>query len=253
MDISGELLEGINLTWDDEDCFQTLDYEHIPFRCRRCHEHGHLYRECPLATMAQGGKPKEDKDAEGFTKVTGRKRQARRGQPQETNKKAQTVNRYEILGKQEEENHLKEGLEDSRGSKVGELNIQQKEGTSKDKGEEMASGDTDMQGEEEEDMEVGELNLDEIEQACLNPEEGYIPSQQVTLLRDAIIKVKKAKTLGVTPEHKKDPEGKRRNAGDKRGRRSNKQRIRDVGEKLKASRLYPTIEEAFNINPKVTQ
>lgn len=103
MDISGELLEGINLMWDDEDCFQTLNYEHVPFRCRCC-------REFPLATMAQGGKPKEDKDAKGFTKVTGRKRQARRGKPQETNKKSQTVNRYEILGKQEEENHLKEDL-----------------------------------------------------------------------------------------------------------------------------------------------
>jgi len=61
------------------------------------------------------------------------------------------------------------------------------------------------------------------------------------------------KTLRVTPDQKKDPEGKRRNAGDKRGRRNNKQRIRYVGEKLKASRLYLTIEEAFNINPKVTQ
>jgi len=104
-----------------------------------------------------------------------------------------------------------------------------------------------MQGEEEEDREVGELNLDEIEQACLNLEEGYIPSQQVTLLIDAIIKVKKMKTLGVTPKRK------RRNAGDKRGRCSNKQRIRDVGEKRKASGLYLMIEEAFNINHKVTQ
>jgi len=110
-----------------------------------------------------------------------------------------------------------------------------------------------MQGEEEEYMEVGEIDLDEIEQACLNLVEGFIPSQQVTLLRDAIIKVKKVKTLGVNPEQKKDPEGKHKNASDKRGRRSNKQRIIDVGEKLKASGLYPTIEEAFNINPKVTQ
>lgn len=104
MDISGELPEGINLKWDDEDCFQTLDYEHVPFRCCCCHEHKHLYRECPLAATTQGGKPKEEKDAEGFTKVAGRKRQARRGQSQETNKKAQTTNRYEVLGKQTEEN-----------------------------------------------------------------------------------------------------------------------------------------------------
>ena len=79
-----------------------------------------------------------------------------------------------------------------------------------------------MQGEEEEDMEVGDLDLEKIEQACLNPVEGYIPSQQVTLLSDAIIKVKKMKTLGVTSDQKKDLEGKCRNAGDKRGRCSNK-------------------------------
>lgn len=61
-----------------------------------------------------------------------------------------------------------------------------------------------MQGKEEEDMEVGELDLDKIEQACLNLVEGFIPSQQVTLLRDAIIKVKKLKTLGVNLGQKKD-------------------------------------------------
>jgi len=116
---------------------------------------------------------------------------------------------------------LKEGQDDLSGSKEREISVQQEE-TSKYNGEELVTGDTDMQGEEEEDMEVGELDLDEIEQACLNPVEGYIPSQQVTLLRDAIIKVKKTKILGVNSEQKKDPEGNRKNAGDKRGRRSKK-------------------------------
>jgi len=65
--------------------------------------------------------------------------------------------------------------------------------------------------------------------------------------------VKKVKTLGVTPKQKKYQEGKCRTVGDKRGRRSNRKRIKYVGEKLKALGLYPTIEEAFNIPPKVTQ
>jgi hypothetical protein len=34
MDISKYLLEGIKLSWEDEEWFQPLDYEHIPFRCR---------------------------------------------------------------------------------------------------------------------------------------------------------------------------------------------------------------------------
>lgn len=81
MNISGEISEGINLTWDDEDCFKILDYGHVSFICHRCREHGNLYQECPLVATAQGGKPKEDKDVDGFIKVVGRKRQARRGKP----------------------------------------------------------------------------------------------------------------------------------------------------------------------------
>jgi hypothetical protein len=44
MNISKALPGAVTLEYQDEDWLQTLDYEHIPFRCRRCHEHGHLYR-----------------------------------------------------------------------------------------------------------------------------------------------------------------------------------------------------------------
>ena len=47
LDISKDLPDGIDLTWEDEDCFRAIDYEQLPFRCRRCHEHGHLFRDCP--------------------------------------------------------------------------------------------------------------------------------------------------------------------------------------------------------------
>jgi hypothetical protein len=48
MDVSGALLEAIFLEFRDDEWIQNIDYEEIPFRCRRCHEHGNLYRECPL-------------------------------------------------------------------------------------------------------------------------------------------------------------------------------------------------------------
>ena len=48
MDLSKALPEAIRMIWDDEDWMQNLDYEQIPFRCRRCHEYGHLFRECSL-------------------------------------------------------------------------------------------------------------------------------------------------------------------------------------------------------------
>ena len=47
MDLSGALLEAIILEVYDEEWVQTMDNEHIPFRCCKCHEHGHLYRDFP--------------------------------------------------------------------------------------------------------------------------------------------------------------------------------------------------------------
>jgi hypothetical protein len=48
MDVSGALPEAIILEFRDEEWIQNIDYEKIPFRCRRCHEHGHLIRECSI-------------------------------------------------------------------------------------------------------------------------------------------------------------------------------------------------------------
>jgi hypothetical protein len=48
MDVSGELPEAISLEFRDEEWIQSIDYEQIPFRCRIFHEHGNLFRECPL-------------------------------------------------------------------------------------------------------------------------------------------------------------------------------------------------------------
>lgn len=48
MDVSGALYEGLCLEYRDDNYFQAIDYEKILFRCRKCHEHGHLIRECPM-------------------------------------------------------------------------------------------------------------------------------------------------------------------------------------------------------------
>ena len=57
--------------------------------------------------------------------------------------------------------------------------------------------------EETEEMDLGELNLDELEKAVEDLIKGIIPTQQVVLLKEAIINTKrgkKSKTLGVIPE-----------------------------------------------------
>lgn len=43
LDISNDLPTNIKLSWHDEDWIQDIDYKHIPFCYRRCHEHGHLF------------------------------------------------------------------------------------------------------------------------------------------------------------------------------------------------------------------
>ena len=46
-------------------------------------------------------------------------------------------------------------------------------------------------------MELGDLDLDSIEMACDNLNEGYIPFEQIALLQEAIIKTKGSWELGV--------------------------------------------------------
>ena len=66
MDLSGALLDEVILEVHDEEWVQAVDYQHIHFRCRKCHEHGHLMRDCPMIrkeveteTAAQANKDKE--------------------------------------------------------------------------------------------------------------------------------------------------------------------------------------------------
>jgi hypothetical protein len=82
MDISKALPGSVTLEYQDEDWNQTIDYEHIPFHCRKCHEHGHLFRDFPL--NAHAPKAGENKQKDGFTTVTGRKRNPPRSRTQTT-------------------------------------------------------------------------------------------------------------------------------------------------------------------------
>ena len=60
MDISKALLGSVTLEYQDEDWNQMMDYEHIPFRYRNCHEHGHFQRNYPKT------QPLVKEDGEGW-------------------------------------------------------------------------------------------------------------------------------------------------------------------------------------------
>lgn len=48
LDTREGLEENITLQWHNFTKVQILDYEGVPFRCRRCHKVRHLFKECPL-------------------------------------------------------------------------------------------------------------------------------------------------------------------------------------------------------------
>ena len=74
MRLGKALMDSVSLLHDDFEWIQPIDYEHVPFRCRRCHAHGHLFRDCPLNASSKTNDHSEKSDSEGFTKVTNQKK-----------------------------------------------------------------------------------------------------------------------------------------------------------------------------------
>ena len=72
MGLSGALLDEVILEVYDEEWVQAVDYEHVTFRCRKCHEHGHLIRDFPLNKLEDNMKTNKGKDPEGFTNMGGK-------------------------------------------------------------------------------------------------------------------------------------------------------------------------------------
>jgi hypothetical protein len=104
MDISKALPGSVTIEYQDEDWNQTIDYEHIPFRCKKCHEHGHLFRDCPL--NAQIPRAGEGKQKDGFTTDTGKKKQPPRKHNQEGNQNIPINNSFDILNQLREEEEV---------------------------------------------------------------------------------------------------------------------------------------------------
>jgi hypothetical protein len=105
MNISKALPGTVTLEYQDEEWAQTIDYENIPFRCRKCHEHGHLFRDFPLNAPPPPPPPKketEEKPKEGFTQVHNRRRQVKKKPSTNNDKKNPNNNSFEAL------NHLPE-------------------------------------------------------------------------------------------------------------------------------------------------
>ena len=59
MNITNPIPGVVELEYREEVWEQAMDYEHIPFRCRKCHEYGHLFKECHLNAEEEERKTKK--------------------------------------------------------------------------------------------------------------------------------------------------------------------------------------------------
>lgn len=109
MDLSSAHPEAIILEVYDEECLQTMDYEHIPFRCHKCHEHQYLFRDYPTINMEGNGKTTVDRNHEGFTKVGGKGKGGKCLQKKINEDRHITHNSFKIL---EEEEGKKDTVQD---------------------------------------------------------------------------------------------------------------------------------------------
>ena len=98
MHITKALPDSIILMHEYSKWIQSLDYEQVPFRCCKCHEHGHLYKDCPLNQYHSNLKPTVEKDEEGFQKYEREKRHTHKHPPMEKKEDHLTTsNSFKIL------------------------------------------------------------------------------------------------------------------------------------------------------------
>ena len=102
-------------------------------------------------------------------------------------------------------------------------------------------------GEEVEDMDIGDLDLDGIEQYCEDVEKGYVPQEQVVLLKEEIIKEMETNHIGINPSSHKDYKINHEEIVRNPGRKSNRKRIATIGLKLVESGQYPTIRASLGL------
>ena len=108
MRLDKALPESVSLSHHDYEWIQPLDYEHVPFRCRKCHAIGHLFRDCPLNAQAKTPSPSDSQTHDGFSKAPSLKR-AHKKPPSGKKPKQNTVsdqvvrNNFEVLAHVSEE------------------------------------------------------------------------------------------------------------------------------------------------------
>jgi hypothetical protein len=242
MNIAQALPGAVILEYQDEDWSQTLDYEHIPFRCRRCHEHGHLFRDCPLNQPA----PKADQNTQkdGFTTIQSRKKNPPRKQAASPKPGISTKNAYDILSQLPEEaeiqdphNGTKKGIEPSHTPPPD----QNKETHAEERGD--ADGDTPMQLDAQD---LAGIDFEKLEEALNLRDLQGLPEEQLRKVHKVFLDSTAGSTarLGIATESssrsKKIPRENKR-----RGRKPAHQLIKEAGNLMINSGQIQKLSEGY--------
>jgi len=227
MDLKQPLPDTVSFFHEDSEWVQVIDYEHVPFRCRKCHEIGHLYRDCPQNKIPSSQESSENQTTDGFTKVTNRRRGNKKatGNPKinPINKaRPSTSNSFEILDKDEEQDPAKEKAQDkeTHQEQPGETSRQEGKKTQKQvnliypaktlpghsqgmeveyplsneksshEREDSSQAPQNME-EDPEPLDIGELDILGLEQACKTGKFEKIPKKQVDNLVEVLNKAQK--------------------------------------------------------------
>ena len=90
------LLDPIIESYEDKKWRPDLNYEHIPFRCRKCHVHRHLFGDFLLNSKNKPRK-KQGVDVDMFTSIQEKRKDTKRTNKPTGNEDAQNKNRLKYL------------------------------------------------------------------------------------------------------------------------------------------------------------
>jgi len=247
------------LEYRDEEYFQAFDYEKIPFRCRKFHEHGHLVRDCPLNRKeVEEDKTQNNKDKNNFIKPKNRQRANRRRNTKGNTGKNYFSNPFEILdletdseekkntpngeaGQEGQEKLTGEGTEE--GSFNGEIHMQDRTAET-DKETEMLTSEAGSEDLELEDTLAMEgMDLTTLVEIWRAKGIEAVPEEEIRKVKDLFIARQKAviekqkNKLGIIKgsiPHYKAILGKTSGSRHKRrrGRKSSGEHLQELGEML---------------------
>lgn len=72
-----------------------LDCDNVPFQCRKFHEHGYIFWDCPLNVLKKDPTKATTKEEEGFTKISSKWFHNKKTNAPTTPKRKATNNSFE--------------------------------------------------------------------------------------------------------------------------------------------------------------